>query len=212
MTENIVIEALRSRYATKKFNPNQKIEDSLWKTLEEVLVLSPSSFGLQPWKFLVVTSNEMKAKLKPVSWNQAQVTDCSHFLVFAARQEMDENYVQKYIERIANVRSLDPSSLTAYKEMMVGSINGPLKSQIFEWTSRQAYIALGGLMTAAALLKIDTCPMEGFEREKYDEILGLKSGLYRSVVACAVGYRSSDDIYAKTPKVRFDTNDLIQRF
>lgn len=206
-----LLAALRWRYATKQFDPEKKISAKLWEALEDILVLSPSSYGLQPWQFFVVTDPSVKAALRPHSWNQSQVTDCSHHVVFAIRRTIDAEFVDKYIARIAEVRGVTADSMGFYRGMISSDLlEGPRSKNIREWAARQAYIALGNFMTAAALLGVDTCPMEGFDPEKYDEILGLPGKGFQSTVACACGYRADFDKSAAAPKVRFSKADLIQ--
>lgn len=210
LSNDKLVEALNWRYAVKKFDAAKKIDEKTWSALEDSLVLTPSSYGLQPWKFLIVTNQEIKQKLTAVSWNQKQVEDCSHLVVFVVKEKMDEGHVQKFIEQTAKVRGIDPTTLEGFKKMMVGDVvNGTRGQNSFEWATRQAYIALGNFMTSCAVLGVDTCPMEGIDPVKYDEILNLKESGWKTVVACPAGFRSADDKYEKLKKVRFDTNDLI---
>ena len=205
-----LIQQLNWRYATKKFDASRKVSQADWSVLEEALVLTASSYGLQPWKFIIVTDPALKAKLRPASWNQSQVEDCSHLVVFAAKQDVTEADVDRFIARIAEVRGVTAESLAGYKGFMMGDlVNGPRHAIIGEWAARQTYIAMGNLLTSAAVLGIDACPFEGIEPAKYDEILGLAGTGYATVAACPVGYRSADDKYASTPKVRFAANDII---
>ena len=206
-----VVEALTWRYATKAFDPSRKIPQEDWAALEQSLILAPSSYGLQPWKFLVITEPTLRERLKAHSWNQRQVTECSHFVVFAAALDITEPDVQRWVARMAEMRGIPQESLRAYKEIMVGDlVKGPRHAWIKEWTARQAYIALGTLMTAAALLGIDTCPMEGIDPAQYDAVLGLPAAGYRALCACAAGYRAADDKYAALPKVRYNPADVVQ--
>ncbi len=203
-------EALEWRYATKNFDPSKKIDSKTWDALEQTLILTPSSFGVMPYKFIIIQSQELKEKLKPASYNQAQVTDCSHHVVFVAKEKMDEEHVTKYIDQIATVRSVGAENLEGFKKMMIDVLINKMSSeQSLKWAANQAYIALGNFMTAAAVLGVDACPMEGISIPKYDEILELKGTGWTTVCACPVGYRSADDKYASTKKVRFDAKDLI---
>jgi nitroreductase len=205
-----LIESLNWRYATKQFDPAKKIPAPVWDALESALVLTPSSYGLQPWHFFVVTDPALKAALRPHSWNQPQVTDCSHHVVFAARRDIDAAFVEKYLDRIAEVRGGTTESLAMYRDMMASDIlHGPRSKWVQEWAARQVYIALGNFMTAAALLGVDTCPMEGLDPVKYDEILGLPAKGFQTIVACPAGYRAEGDKHAGLPKVRFPKSDLI---
>jgi nitroreductase len=206
-----LISALNWRYATKVFDPARKIPSKDLDTLLQSLVLTPSSFGLQPYRFLVVTDPALKARLREASWGQSQITDCSHLVVFLARQQMTEADVDHYIQRIAKVRGDQPENLAGYRSMIVGTlVTGPRSASVPEWAARQAYIALGQFMAAAALLGLDTCPMEGLDPKKYDEILGLETTPFRTVVACPVGYRAEADKYASLAKVRFPVEELVE--
>ncbi len=198
------------RYAVKKFDPARRIPDADWRHVEDSMVLTPSSFGLQPWKFVVVTDQAAKEKLVPVSWGQKQVADCSHMVVIAARTNLSEADIDKYVARTAEVRNTTVEALGGFRKMMVGTLV-PAKFDLNKWAAHQCYIALGQLMAVAAVMGIDTCPMEGFEPAKYDEILGLTALGYHSVVCCPVGYRAADDKSALAPKVRFKADDVVLR-
>lgn len=198
------------RCSVKKFDANQKIPEATWSAIEKSLILSPSSYGLQPWKFFVLTDKEIRKKLTPLSWNQTQVEDCSHFVVLAHRNKVDEAYVQKYVDSIAKTRGLSAEKLEGYKNMMIGDVvRGPRNAMVKEWAARQVYIALGNLMTAAAAVGVDSCPMEGIDPPKYDQILGIAGTEYSTVVACALGYRHAEDYYPKLAKVRFSPSEVI---
>ena len=207
----VLADALHWRYATKVFDPSRRIEAATWAALEESLVMSPSSYGLQPWKFLVVTNPELMAELRPHSWNQSQITDCSHLVVFLAERTIGAPEADRLINAIATTRGVEPDSLAFYRGMIEKDlINGPRSQQIGQWASNQVYIALGGFMTAAALLGVDTCPIEGFSPVEYDRILQLDGTAYRSSVVCAAGYRDPSDKYASLAKVRYPASELIE--
>lgn len=211
LSQEKLLEQLQWRYAVKKFDPARKISEKDWETLENSLILTPSSYGLQPWKFIVVQDPQVRKSLTPLSWNQTQVEDCSHFVVFASRKHLDIAYIDHFIAETARIRAVPKENLEGYKKMMAGDLlNGPRSKIIPEWATRQTYIALGNLMTCAALLGIDTCPMEGIDPARYDEVLKLKDSEYFTVVACAVGYRSKDDKYSLAKKIRFDKSRLLQ--
>jgi nitroreductase len=210
MQKNI-LDALQWRYAAKSFDSNRKIESSDWEILENSLVLTPSSYGLQPWKFIVVQDMALREKLRAASWNQRQVTESSHYVIFAAKKTMDENYIDHYMKRIVDIRSVPVESLAGFKKGILNDITkGPRSNFLKEWLARQCYIALGNFMTSAATMKIDTCPMEGLDPEKYDEILGLSNTEYRTIVACAAGYRNPEDSLSKAKKVRFPKSEVIE--
>lgn len=210
-TPTDLLERLNWRYATKKFDSTKTIAADVWAALEDSLVLTPSSYGLQPWKFLVVTSPDLKAKLQPLSWNQAQVSECSHYVVFTIKKNLTAEHVDHFVARTAEVRQAEPESLAGYRKVMVSDvIYGARSLSVNEWATRQTYIALGNFMTCAALLGVDACPMEGIEPAKYDAVLGLPEKGYATVVACAAGYRSEDDKYATLAKVRFAKSEVIE--
>ncbi len=202
--------ALRWRYATKSFDADQKIPQDVFDALLDALVLAPSSFGIQPWKFIVVQDPALRAELQPASWNQPQVTEASHFVVLAARETVAAAQVDAWIAHIAKVRGVPEASLADYRGRMTGFLAAMDDGQKFAWASRQTYIALGQLMTSAALLAVDACPMEGISPPAYDQILGLVGSGYRTVVACALGYRSADDKYALVPKSRFERTQVVE--
>lgn len=211
VSNETLLQQLRWRYAVKKFDPARKISAEDWHTLEQALVLTPSSFGLQPWRFVVITDQATKDKLVPMSWGQRQVAEASHVVVFSVRQPLTESDVDRHLVRTAEVRDVSVDSLAGFKKMLMKSlVPPPAEFDIHHWAGLQAYIALGNFMTAAAMLGIDTCPMEGIVPEKYDELLGLPSDGYGTVVVCVAGYRAADDKYATLPKVRFLAEDVVR--
>ena len=212
LENNKLIEALNWRYAVKKFDNTKKIDAGTWQALEDTLVLTPSSYGLQPWKFLIVTDKSIMQQLTPASWGQKQVEDCSHLVVMAVKEKVEISQIDHYIDEIVKVRGGDKAQLEGLKKMMIGDLVEGARSKVaFEWAARQAYIALGNLMTAAAIVGVDTCPMEGINPAKYDEVLGLVDSGYKTVVACPLGYRAADDKYADMKKVRFSHSEMIKK-
>ena len=206
-----LLDALRWRYATKAFDPSRRITSDTWQTLESALVLTASSYGLQPWKFLVITDPALRAQLRPHSWNQSQITDCSHLVVLLKKREILAADADRLIQATATARGIDTSVLEAYREMIqVDLIDGPRSQAIGQWSANQVYIALGNLLTSAALLEVDTCAIEGFSPAEYDRILKLEDSEYQSCVVCACGYRSAEDKYASLAKVRYSASDLIE--
>lgn len=206
-----VLAQLGWRYATKKFDPARKIAPELWAHLERAATLAPSSYGLQPWKFVVITDPEVRKQLHPVSWNQPQVLDASHLVVFAAKNPPTTGDVEEYVRHTAAVRGTTPEALDGFRQMMVGSLSRMDAAAAHRWAARQCYIALGVFLSAAALVGVDACPMEGFQTDKYDEILGLKAKGLGSVVMAAAGYRSPEDANAAAAKVRFPVDDVVIR-
>jgi nitroreductase len=206
-----ILDRLRWRYATKKFDPARKIPTELWAKLEQAVVLAPSSYGLQPWKFVVVTDPAVRRQLHPVSWNQPQILDASHLVVFAAKNPPTPADVEKHVARTSQVRGATAAALDGFKQMMLGSLSRMTPEAAHNWAARQCYLALGVFLAACAAVGVDACPMEGFVPEKYDEILGLKEKGLGAVVIATAGYRSLEDPAAKNAKVRFDVNDVIDR-
>jgi nitroreductase len=201
---------LQWRYAVKQFDPTRKISATDWQTLEQSLVLSPSSLGLQPWKFFVVTTPELRSQLPEFSWGQTQVVDASHLVVFAIKTEIDDAYIDHYLARMAEVRNISIESLAPFAKMARGFVSARSADELKDWAKLQVYIAIGQFMTSAAHLGIDTCPMEGFISAEYDRILGLTAKGYASVVLCPAGYRDPADRYAHLPKVRFPQAEMVE--
>lgn len=202
-----LIEALNARFATKVFDSSKKLSSEQLDTLIESLRLTPSAFGLQPWKFVLVEDPALRAQLRENSWGQPQVTDASHLFVLMARTEITAGDISKFIETTAKARGITIESLDAYKQMMEGSLLGLSSDAQAAWASKQAYIALGNLLTAAAVLGVDTCPMEGLDAAAYDKLLEVDG--YTTCLACPVGFASADDKYASLAKVRYSRNEVL---
>lgn len=206
-----LLSALNWRYACKVFDPTKKIPAETWAALEQTLVLTPSSFGLQPWKFLVIDDAELREKLVPHAWRQRQVADASHLVIMTVPKAVSEDYIDANIMRMAEVRGGTPDALIGFRKMVAGfRADLEAKGGLEQWAKLQAYIALGQFMLAAAMLGIDTCPMEGFEPAKFDEVLGLDAQGWTAAVLCPAGYRHADDRYSVLPKVRFESKDVIE--
>lgn len=204
-----IIEALNWRYATKEFDSSKKISDADLNTLVESLRLSPSSFGLQPWKFVLVEDQEKREALLPKSWNQKQVVDASHLFVLCRYEKFTDEDVDRFINDTATKRGQKPEEVEGYSNMIKGFLSRQDEATHIQWMNLQVYIALGFLMETAALLNIDACPMEGFSKPDYDEILGLPAKGLRSSVVCPVGYRAESDKYASLQKIRYDQSDVL---
>jgi nitroreductase len=201
---------LRWRYATQQFDPKRKISAEDWSALEDALVLTPSSFGLQPWKFVVVTDRATREQLMAASYRQRQIVDASHLVVFAIKKNLAERDVDAHIDRIIGVCGGSREQLTGSRDVMVRSIVKGLDSVARNtWAAYQVYIALGNFLTSAALLGIDACPMEGIVPEKYDEILGLEKRGLSAIVVATAGYRVAADKYAALKKVRFAKEEVL---
>ncbi|MDR3228721.1 MAG: NAD(P)H-dependent oxidoreductase [Puniceicoccales bacterium] len=211
LSESALLGTLKTRYATKLFDPQRKIPEPTWTALEETLVLSQSAFGAQPWKFLVVDSPKIRARLRPHTWDQPAVTDASKFVVFLARKATSSVDIAHYLARIAEVRGVTTQSLKGFNEVILETLSErALNGKLTDWAARQLYIALGQFTTAAALLGVDTCPIEGLEPKKYDEILQLGDTSFTTVLTVAAGYRLETDKYASLAKVRFPLAEVVQ--
>jgi len=207
-----IISKLNTRYATKVFDPTKKVSDADMEKLLEAIRLSASSYGLQPYKVLVVKDPKIRAELRKVAWNQPQITDASALLVFAVKYEANRSTVDEFINLTAKTRNLSKESLEGYSDMMKGSLQNMNQEQIETWVSKQAYIALGFGLVAAAVLDLDACPMEGFSALDFDKILDINKLGLKSKVIMAVGYRSKDDHYQDLAKVRQKTEELFIKF
>lgn len=205
-TPATILNALNWRYAVKQFDPTRKIDAAVWADLEKSLALTPSSFGLQPWQFLIVDNPDVRAQLVPHSWHQRQVADASHLVIMAVRTSIDHAYINSYLDDVAATRQTNRDALAGFEKMLTGAASMLTP----EWAARQAYIALGQFMLAAALLDIDTCPMEGFSAPDYDRILGLADHGLTTAVLCPAGYRAPTDSYAAAPKVRWPVADVVK--
>ena len=212
ITSEQLLSRLNWRYATKQFDNTRKISPADWATLEDALLLTPSGGGLQPWKFIVVTDPAVRARLTPASYGQAQINDSSHLIVFAAKQNFSEADVDAHLKNLATMQGAPIEALAPLRGMLVGSVVRAMdETERNAWARNQAYIALGNLVNSAALLGIDVCPMEGFDRAQYDEILGLKAQGLASAVIATLGYRLRTDKYANAPKVRFAKKQVFIR-
>lgn len=198
------------RYATKKFDATKKVSNEDLQTLKEAIQLSTSSYGLQPYKVLIIKNPEVRKQLQPVSWGQSQIVDASHLIVFANYVDFIDSQIDGFINNIAKSRNIEVENLTGYGDFMKSKLLTLPEEKLAAWTSKQTYLALGNLLNAAAELKIDVTPMEGFEPEKYNEILGLdKLGLNASLVA-PIGYRHEEDATQHLVKVRKPLEELFE--
>lgn len=208
-TSNLITN-LQWRYAVKTFSADRKIPDEHWAALEKAMVLSPSSYGLQPWKFLVIHDRSVRERLFLASMGQRKVVDCSHLIVFAARTDITELDISRWASRLAEVRNIPDQGLAGMHNVMSGDlVTGHRHAMAREWAKRQVYLALGFFLASAAVTGIDTCPMEGFDPKAYDDILGLTDRGYAASVVATAGYRSTDDKTADDPKVRFPLGEVI---
>ncbi|RAJ04001.1 nitroreductase [Chitinophaga skermanii] len=209
---NNILDQLTWRYATKKFDSERKIDEAQLDRILKATNLSASSYGLQPYKVLVIQDPAIREQLKAVSWNQSQITDASHLIVFARVDDLNDSHVDAFVHNIAVTRGVPESALEQYAGLMKGKVGhlNATEGATAEWTGKQAYLALGTLLTASAVEGIDACPMEGFDPAQYDEILGLKDKNLRTVVIAAVGYRAADDAFQHMKKVRKPLEEFIE--
>lgn len=204
-----LIESLNWRYATKKFDPSRKVTSEDLKTLKEAIRLSASSYGLQPYEVLVIEDPEIRKQLKEASWGQTQITDASHLIVFANKTNVTAKDTEAYMNNISKTRNIPVENLSGFSDMINNTVISLPQEAKHTWTAKQTYIALGSLLAAAAELRIDACPMEGFDPEGYNRILGLdKKGLNASVIA-TIGYRAQEDDTQHYAKVRRPAEELF---
>ena len=202
-----IIDSLNWRYATKKFDSTRKLSKSQINLLKKAFNLTASSYGLQPVKLIVISNQKIKNSLLKSSMNQLQVIQCSHLLIICIESNINKSYIESYFKRVIDIRKTDPQVLESFKESIINEFNDMSNTSIINWSINQAYLALGNLMTVCSVEGIDSCPMEGFLPEKYDEILDLKSKNLKSVLVMPVGYRSVNDQFSSFKKVRKDIND-----
>lgn len=205
-----LIEDLKWRYAVKKYDNTKKITSDIFEKIKEVLQLVPSSNGLQPYKFLIIESQEIRKELRKFSFNQSQITDASHLIVFCSYKKLHETFYDNIIQLNATVRNIPIENLSNYANYLKSGLLHRSEKDTVESNKKQCYIALGQLLQTAAHLRIDASPMEGFEIEKYDEILGLNSQNLTATVVCALGYRSEQDNAQYQQKVRKPQSDLFE--
>ena len=203
------LEIRKWRYATKKFDATKKVSNEDLETLLEATRLSASSYGLQPYHIYVISDQEIREKLKPASWGQSQITDASHIIVFANSTDFDEHLVDDYLDNVSKTRNIPQEGLKGYGDFMKSKLLDLPTDTKGNWTTRQVYLAFGNAMQAAAELKIDTCPMEGFEPSTYNDVLGLNKKNQNAAVVLAIGYRSEDDETQHYAKVRKSTEELF---
>ncbi len=204
-----LIDKLNWRYATKKFDHTKKLSPAQLDELLKAVHLSPSSAGLQSYKVIVVEDLTTRQKLREAANGQSQITDASQLIILASETNLDEAYVKNYIDHVAKTRQIGRENLEGFEQMINGNVSKLTAEQKLNWSNKQAYIALGILLTSAAELGIDACPMEGFNADKFDEILGLKEKGLTTAVIAPIGFRSEDDGYSKLAKVRKPEEEMF---
>ena len=204
------IESLQKRYSVKKFNPDKKISPEILRNILSAGQLSVSSLGLQPYKIFVIESDEMKNKLIPAFRNPSQISTCSHLIVLATKKNVEEKYVDGYFRHITEVREVPMESLELFRKSIDQYIRSLSEEEEFHWHQKQAYIVLGQMIFAAALEEVDSCPMEGFNENLMNEILGIDSSVETATVTLALGYRAEDDHFQHLKKVRKPEDKLFK--
>lgn len=203
------LEALSRRYSVKKFNGEIIPRETLHNILESGK-LSASSLGLQPYKILVVESNDMKQKLIPAFYNPSQISTCSHLIVIISKKIVEETYINGYFKHISEVRETPLEQLNLFRNSISQHINQKSQDEIFNWAEKQSYIVLANLMYAAAIESIDTCPMEGFRHDVIENILDINPETEKVTVTLALGYRSKEDHFQHMKKVRKPNEKLFK--
>ncbi len=197
-----LIESLQWRYATKKFNPEKSVSPEDLQTILEAGNLAATSYGLQPFQFVVVSDPDLRQQLVPFSYNQPQVGQASHVIVIAVRTDVDADFIRASAKLTEKKRGLEEGQLDGYAKQMIGAIMSMNDEQRIVWAQKQSYIVLANLMVACATLKIDSCPMEGFIPADYNRLLELDSKNLHASVVLPVGYRAEDDEQQSFAKVR----------
>lgn len=205
-----LLEGLKWRYATKKFDPTKKVKVDDLEKIKEAIQLSASSYGLQLYKVLIIEDAELREKLKPAAWNQPQITDASHLLIFCNETAVTEENIQAFIDLKAEKLGIEAKDLKGYGDFIYGKWKDQSPEAQSNWTAKQTYIALGNLLAACGEMKVDACPMEGFEPAKVNEILGLEEKGLNAAVLCTIGYRSDEDETKDAPKVRKSKDTLFE--
>ncbi len=203
------IDILNWRYATKKFDNTKIVSEDKIAILKHAFNLTATSYGLQPIKLVIIKNKKIQQSLVPYSFNQNQVAQASHLFIICIENTVSANNVEAYFDKVKKVRGTSEEILQPYKKMMLDSFENQEEDKTTEWSKQQAYIALGNLMTVCAFEEIDSCPMEGFVPDGYDELLGLNEKGLSSVLVLPVGYRADDDMFADFKKVRKDLTESI---
>jgi nitroreductase len=204
-----IIDHLSWRYATKTFDENRKIEDDKLAILFKAFNLTATSYGLQPIKLLVLENKELQSKLVKHSMGQAQIAQASHVLVFCIETKIDADYIIDYFNRIKQIRNTPDKIIKPFKNFLVEDFSNKSPDNIESWAIKQAYLAMGNILTVCAIEGIDSCPMEGFDPNQYDKILGLDQKGLKSVLLLPIGYRSDDDMFSAFKKVRKQVSESV---
>jgi len=204
-----VLEHMKWRYAVKKFDSEKMLSKEKVQRLKEAFNLTATSYGLQPITLLIIQDKELQSRLMPYSFDQQQIVQASHLLVICIKDNVDDKYISKYFEQVKKIRNISDEILEPFKNDMVDNFSKKDVEEIKSWSTNQAYLAMGNLLTVCAIEKIDSCPMEGFEPDAYDELLKLKEKGLASALVMPIGYRADDDMFAGFKKVRKDMNESV---
>lgn len=205
----MIIEKLKWRYATKKFDVSKQLPQEKLNVLKEAFNLTALSYGLQTLKMVVIEDQEVRENLVPLSYGQRQVADASHLLILCIQNEIDDKDVDQHFDAVKALRNTPDDILNPFRKGLKTTINNMPSDKKYNWATRQAYIALGNLMTVCAVENIDSCPMEGFIPSELDKALELDKHGLSSVLLLPVGYRAEDDMFASLKKVRKPLSDTI---
>ncbi len=207
-----IIQALEWRYATKKFDSEAIIPEVTIEQLKQAFNLTATSYGLQPVKMLLIRNKTTLSELVPLSMNQSQVGQASHLCVFCVDMSIDEAYIRDYFERIKSIRQTPDAVLSSFRDSIISSFDKKSEEDLFNWGVKQAYLALGNMLTVCATQGVDACPMEGFDPQQYDRFFNLKDKGLRSALIMPIGYRAEDDMFRTMKKVRKPLNESIIEF
>ena len=203
------IDNLKWRYAVKKFDHHKILSDNQINILKQAFNITATSYGLQPIKLLIIKNKDIQRQLVEHSYNQQQIHQASHLLVICTDTKLDESDVDKYFDRVKELRKTPDKIVSSFRAYLKTVITGKSAQDLFSWGKNQAYLALGNLLTVCANEKIDSCPMEGFIPEKYDKILNLKEKNLTSVLVLPIGFRAEDDIMIHQKKVRKKVEEIV---
>jgi nitroreductase len=204
-----IIANLKWRYAVKKFDTDKMLSTAQIEVLKEAFNLTATSYGLQPLKLVIIKNKEIQEKLLPFSWNQKQIVQASHLFVICIQDHYTSKEVENYFNLVQKIRNTPDDIINPFKKFLTSEIEKKTQEELFNSNKNQAYIALGNLLTVCASQEIDSCPMEGFTPEKYNEILDLKTRNLNAVLVLPVGFRASDDYMKDLPKVRKELSESV---
>tara|TARA_R110000787_G_scaffold59922_8_gene135844 strand:+ start:8353 stop:8991 length:639 start_codon:yes stop_codon:yes gene_type:complete len=204
-----ILEQLKWRYATKKFDETRKVSSDKIEILKEAFNLTATSYGLQPLKLLVVSNPEIIQELVPMSFNQGQVGNASHIFIICTENKVDRTFIKNYFNLVEKTRNTSREILSSFEEFLIDDFSKKTSEEIKDWATKQAYLALGNLLTVCALEEVDACPIEGFVPTQYDEHLNLSEKALSSVLVMAVGHRAEDDMFSELKKVRRGVDEVV---